>query len=62
MADKAKKLKAAMAAVSFILQEEAENSQMKKDNLWVNSSKRAIINGRELTQRRGRLLRPGCVS
>ena len=57
MTSREKKRKVAMIAVSYYLEQEAENnSENKTVNSWKNTSREIAMSNRTLVQRRGRLL------
>lgn len=57
MTAREKKRRAAMIAVAYYLEQEAEkNSEVKTVNSWKSTAKGIAMNNRTLVQRRGRLL------
>ncbi|MEA3503708.1 MAG: hypothetical protein U9R32_00735 [Bacteroidota bacterium] len=55
MTRKEKKMKAAAIAVSCFLQQESECKENNKNFGWGEMGKNMIMNGREFTQRRGKI-------
>lgn len=51
-----KKKKAAMIAVAYYLEQEAEKPKLKRLNSWRTVGQEVIMNNRALVQRRGRTL------
>ena len=57
MTSREKKRKVAMIAVSYYLEQEAENnSENKTVNSWKNTSREIAMSNRIMVQRRGRIL------
>lgn len=57
MTDRQKKMKAALAAVAYYLEQEAQQDQPVANNAWSEMGKEIIMKNRAMVQRRGRVIR-----
>jgi len=56
MTERAKKLKAAISAVLYYIQEEEKAKAAKPQNRWSRFSRESIMHNRAVVQRRGRVI------